>query len=101
MLFLRQFELMPSGCCIIWELEKCILFYLIYVIHNFIDFNEVCSFTPVFLISSDGSPNFFNLSWYDRCLILVTSFVALLWTFSIAIMSFLYKGAHTDCIFYG
>ena len=32
------------------------------------------------LYSSDGSPNFFNLSWYDRCLILVSNFVALLWT---------------------
>ena len=35
------------------------------------------------------------ISYYDKCLILLTNFVALLWTFSIAIISFFCRGKHT------
>ena len=44
------------------------------------------------LYSSDGSPNFRNRSGYDRFLQVATSLVALLWTFSMIILSFLYRG---------
>ena len=40
------------------------------------------------LYSSDGSPNFLNLSLYDWCLMFDTNFEALLSTFFIAIISF-------------
>ena len=52
------------------------------------------------LYSSDGRFNFFDLSWYDRCLMFDTNFVALLRTFSIDIMSFfVQRCAHGHGIF--
>ena len=44
------------------------------------------------LYSSYGSPNFRSRSRYDRFLQLATSLVALLWTFSMISLSFLYRG---------
>ena len=35
-----------------------------------------------------------------KCLILLTNFVALLWTFSITVISFLYRGEHTVTAYY-
>ena len=46
--------------------------------------------------SNDGNPRDFNLSGYVLSLKLGNNLVARRWTFSIAIMSFLYKSDHTD-----
>ena len=45
--------------------------------------------------SSDGRPRIFKRSLYGKCAISLTSFVALLWTFSIAMASFLNTMNHT------
>ena len=47
------------------------------------------------LYSRDGSPRHLSVSWYVKWLIVLTNFVALLCTFSIAIISFLKRGVHT------
>ena len=51
------------------------------------------------LYSSDGSPNVRSRSGYDRFLQLATSLVALLWTFSMIILSFLYRGPDRGGVF--
>ena len=47
------------------------------------------------LYSYEGNPNARSLSLYDRCDILLTSFVARVCTFSIATLSFLKNMHHT------
>ena len=49
----------------------------------------------ILLYCKEGLPRCNNLSGYDRSLIDITSLVALLCTFSIALASFLYRGFQT------
>lgn len=83
------------------------LFYVAHFLLQFYLFGTLVTIlTPHTLVmvrvdkkSSDGNPKICNLSLLDICDILFTNFVVLRCTFTIAILSFLYTGDHTDAAY--